>query len=105
MKKSSLSFVATILLLVSYISCGPFNKVESTGTKLPAQESEKQHLVLQNLLNRENSEGFQELWVNGIEYPMENIEKILDTIDPNYTIEIKNDSVASKQLLILKTTL
>ncbi|MBW8201749.1 hypothetical protein [Flagellimonas abyssi] len=101
--KKRIFFTAIIIIVATNISCGPFNKVDTTGTELPAQESEKQHLVLRSLLNKEGSEGYQELWINGKPYPMGRLETILDTINPDYTIEIKNDSLANKQLLILKT--
>ncbi|MBW8244534.1 hypothetical protein K1F50_17130 [Muricauda oceani] len=103
MRTKGLSNACLFCTLILIVSCGPFNKVDTTGTELPAQESEKQHLVLRSLLNKEGSEGYQELWVNGKPYPMGRLETILDTINPDYTIEIKNDSIAKKQLLILKT--
>jgi len=101
--KKRIFCTTTILIIATNISCGPFNKVDTTGTEMPAHESEKQHLVLRSLLNKEDSEGYQELWINGKQYPMGRLETILDTINPKYTIEIKNDSLANKQLLILKT--
>lgn len=101
--KRSILCTAIILMILTYISCGPFNKADTTGTEVPVQESEKQHLVLRSLLNKEGAEGYQELWVNGKPYPMSHLETILDTINPDYTIKIKNDSLANKQRLILKT--
>ena len=55
-------------------------------------------------MNSSKYEEFQKLLVNDIEYSFKELNKILDTISKNYTIDIKIDSISNKKLLIIKSS-
>jgi len=105
MKSQNIRFVPLLLAVTSILSCGPYRNSEITGRKLPAQEFENQNATIRNILNNQDSGIYQKVIVDDREYPITELKRILDTISPNYTLEIKQDSIANKQLIVIKPKL
>ncbi|RIV43584.1 hypothetical protein [Flagellimonas pelagia] len=103
MKKNPLFLSISLLFLFGCISCTSSKQTEFNTIEMPAYEHGTQNEVLRTIMNYPNPNELYELWVNEKEYPIAHLKKILDTLDPNYTIQIKMDSTLNKKLLFLKS--
>ncbi|RIV70496.1 hypothetical protein [Flagellimonas aequoris] len=103
MKKNHLILSLSLLFLFGCFSCKTSRQKEFNSIEMPAYENGTQNEVLRKIMNSPNPSELYTLWVNEKEYPIAHLKKILDTLDPNYTIQIKTDSTLNKKLLFLKS--
>ena len=93
--------ILIILTVVFFLGCKS-QKQNFKGEKLPAYHTDIQ--TFKSVMNSSKYEEFQKLLVNDIEYSFKELNKILDTISKNYTMDIKIDSISNKKLLIIKSS-
>jgi len=101
MKNSRLAIICLLILLLSGCKSQQQNL---KGIELPAYQSNNDVELLRNIMNAPDYENSQKLIVNDFEYPLKDLQKILDTISKDYKLIIKNDSISNKKLLIIKTS-
>ncbi|SDQ05168.1 hypothetical protein [Flagellimonas zhangzhouensis] len=94
-----ISFLALIFILC--VSCSSYKKSEITGRTLPASETENQNTTIRRQLNSDQTRNYQKVVLNKKEYPIEDLQKILDTLQTEYTLEVKIDSVVNKQIVYI----
>lgn len=87
------------------LSCKSSHQKEYDHIELPAYQSDDQNIILNNIINSSGDGDFHKLLVYGKEYPIRELKRILDTIDPGYKMQVKTDSVSNKKLLVIKRNL
>ena len=74
-------------------------------TELPAYQPINDSRVLKNILNSENVKNIQKLIIDNREYPVEDFQRITDTLKiDKYSLKIDNDSISGRKILILKSS-
>jgi hypothetical protein len=97
--------IISVVFLLSFLfifSCKP-KQQNFKGKILPAYHEDSNSGVFESITNSSNYEKFQKLMINGKEYPLNDLQKILDTLK-DFKIIIKKDTISNKKLLIIKSS-
>jgi hypothetical protein len=102
MRNIKITLGVFLLSFLFIISCK--SKQQSFNRKmLPAYHEDSNSGVFKSIINSSNYAKYQKLMINDKEYPLNDLQKILDTLK-DYKIIIKRDTISNKKLIIIKSS-